>query len=224
MRWCILLLLSGCMLSGMNQEGLQFVVDDLKQSQDQLVVVAQGLNKITVELNAAIEQKRPPLLEPIIVDTSMALSTAADSLTEAGKTAVTLQSGIGTPKTQSPPLTPAQKELWRTRYVVMAKLFNQLKNWVGSRLPFVSKVNNPQPSPWSGSDIATLIATIMTGATALGLGGKKTLEWKRGASEAEGIAEKLKEKCNGDLKEFAGVIEGFPATVRRHRKKKVNEI
>ncbi len=220
MRYLGLLLCAGCMLPSMNKEGLQLVVNDLAVAQRGLSGVAEGLNKIVVEIN---QQERPLLLEPLMAETIKSLTIADTAINEAGQTATTLQSGIGTP----PPnknlnFTPEQKEMWRARYIALAKLFEKLKTWAKSKIPGTS-LTVRHPKPWSGTDIAALLTALAAGAGALGIGGKKANEWRKGANDAEGLATKLKEKMNGDG-EFTQTMQNHPTTVRRHHARNINEI
>lgn len=229
MRWLMILTMcTGCMLPSLNQEGLQLVVNDLQSAQTTNSKVASKLAAVVLELNTAAEQERSPVVAPLIQDASSLLLTTADSLDQAGKTAVTLQTAIGTPKDGTViPTTVEQKEMWRTRYVAIAKMFAQIKTWAQSKLPIPYGITTKQPAPWSASDIAALIVAITTGAGTLGIGGKKVItqaqKSKQLSIEAEQLADHLKTKCNGDG-EFASIMSGLPTIVRDHRERKANEL
>lgn len=226
MRWCILLLCTGCMLGSKNQEGLQLTLNDLTQARTELQETAKGVAAVVKELNTAIQQERPPVVAPLLTAVTTNLIAAVDSLDEAGKTATTLQAGIGTPKPGvNLNFTKAQKDAWRAQYTAMAAAFDKLKSWLKSKspVPIPGSTLTAAPKPWSGADIATLLGAITTGAAALGLGGKKVNTWRKGAGEAEGLAGVLKSKCNGDG-EFTTTMQQYPTTVKRHRVGKVNEI
>ena len=117
MRWAVILMLcTGCLLSSKNQEDLQLVVNDMRQSRTELHKAAKGVAAVVKELNDATPE-RPAVVAPIIVDVTESLAAAADALDEAGKTAITLQGGIGTPKPGvNLNFTKAQKEAWRSSY------------------------------------------------------------------------------------------------------------
>lgn len=226
MRWLMLILCTGCMLGSKNQEGLQLTINDLTVARIKLQETAEGVAAVVKELNTATQQDRQPIIAPLITAVTTSLAAAADSIDEAGKTITTLQGGIGTPKPGiNLNFTKEQKEAWRARYTMLAAAFDKLKSWLSSKspIPVPGMSLAAAPKPWSGTDIAALLTAITAGAAMLGLSGKKVNNWRKSAGEAEGIAEKLKAKSNGDG-EFAATMASFPVTVKRYRTGKVNEI
>jgi len=226
MRWLVLLALcTGCMLPSMNQQGLQLVVNDLQVAKKANIQLAKSLKDVVTELNAAAEQERPPMVATFLKDAAESVATAAESVDEAGKTAVTMQSAIGTPSLETVlPSTAEQKAMWRTRYIALAKVFAKIKTWAQSKLPIPGSATTAAPAPWSGTDIAALITALTAGVGALGLGGKKVhtvVKERRALSlEAETLAERYKSKCNGDG-EFAEAMRELPIITHDHRERKV---
>jgi len=225
-RLLALVFCTGCMLPSMNREGLQLVVNDLNQARTSVEATAKGLNAVIVEINTAIAEERPPVIAEKMKEVTVALAATTDSLDEAGKTTVTLQSGIGIPKPEKNlNFTSSQKAMWRTKYIAMAAAFKKAMSWLKDRspIPIPGGVASANPQPWSGTDIAALLAAITTGAAALGFGGQKVNTLRKGANEAEGLADIVKEKCNGSG-EFATTITNFPTTQKRHIVRKASAL
>ena len=225
MRWLCLLLCTGCMLPSMNQQGLQLVVNDLQTAKEANVKAAESLKAIVTEINTASEQERPPIIAPLLTDATLSIATIAESVDEAGKTAVTMQSAIGTPSPETVlPATKDQKEMWRARYIALAKVFAKLKAWAQSKLPIPASAKTAAPAPWSGTDIAALITALTAGLGTLGLGTKKVVDTHKKSKalslEAEMLAERYKTKCNGD-NEFEETMRELPTITRDHRERKV---
>lgn len=229
MRWAVLLVLcTGCLLGSKNQEGLQLVVNDMKQTKTELQTATKSVAALVKELNDANAQERVPVVAPLIVDVTESLTKAADSLDEAGKTATTLQGGIGKPKPSvNLNFTKEQKEAWRASYTALAAAWNKAKDWLARQSPVPIPGVSPTapPQPWSGTDIATLIGAITTAGAAFGLGTKKVVSTSRKnkklSREAEILADHYQKKCNGDG-EFGNVMRELPTITRDHRKRKVD--
>jgi len=231
MRWAVLLVLcTGCLLGSKNQEGLQLTINDMKQAQTGLRKASEGMVAVVKELNDATVQERPPVVAPLIVDVTESLAEAADSLDEAGKTATTIQGGIGKPKPGvNLNFTKAQKEAWRAGYTALAAAFNMAKDWIAnlSPVPIPGVAPTAPPAPWSGTDIAMLIGAITTGLGAVGVTGQKVVSTSRKnkklSLEAEILANHFQKKCNGD-NEFADTMRDLPTIARDHRVRKVDAI
>ena len=226
MRWVVLLVLcTGCLLSSKNQEGLQLTINDLKQARTEVEESVKGVAAVVAELNAATVEDRPPVVAPLVTVVTTKLAAAADSIDEAGKTATTLQGGIGVPKSGvNLNFTKAQKEAWRAKYTALAAAWNKAMDWIKNRSPVPipgGVITAAAPAPWSGTDIATLLTALTGSAAALGLGGRKVNNWRKGSVEARGMATVLKGKCNGD---YGTVMGEFPTTVKSYRKDKVNAV
>jgi len=217
-----LVLCTGCMVPGMNEVGMQMIANDLTVAKEKTEVVAVKTKELVEEITAAQQQEREPVIAPLISEIAVATGEVAEAVDEAGKTTVTMQTGLGTPKPGTViPETRDQKESWRTKYLALAKLFDKFKAWASSRVPFIPKPTESQPAPWSATDIGGLILAIL-GSGLLGKKGHTVYTERKALSlESEKLAEAYKAKCNGDG-EFADTMREFTTITADHRKRKVN--
>lgn len=224
MRFLPLLLFTGCILTPYRQDGLEIAKQKIVEAQDGTEEVAISVNKLIDEYNKSIKEERLPLLEPIVETLTTSITKTNNNLNTAGEVISTMQEDIGKSENMNLPNTEEQIRLWRTKYIVMTKAVKAAINWAKSNIPFKSgNIQTKAPEPWSGTDIAALIGSIVTATGALGIGTKKANEWRKAANEGEYIANHLKTKCNGNG-EFASTMENAPTLVRRHRQKKVKEV
>lgn len=209
------LLLPGCMLRGKNQEGIEIVRHQAEKAQDANVKALTGVKSLVDELNEAAEQEREPDLKTPLLVVVGALEDSSNAVDEIGKTAVTLQQGIGKPE-RTPPVTAAELEAWRRTYAVLARLYNFAETWIKSQLPMISSPGKPAgPEPWSTGETVSLITIITTALTGGGVLGQRQLkkrgEAKREKAEADDLVRELRLKMSDD--EFNGLV-GNKKTLR----------
>jgi hypothetical protein len=206
----VTLLLSGCVMGGMNREGIAIIRDQAQKSQVSVVIALKATNDLVTELTEAAAEERAPNLAPPLTAIATALGDASEAINETGKTAVTLQEGMGAAK-NTPPQGKLALEAWRRRYAVMSKMLDAAMSWISKMAPSIPIPTKESPMPWSTTETTGLIGTILAALGAGGLGGKKLLnkrkiakeekaEAEESAAEAQCLVAKLRDKV--DASEF----------------------
>lgn len=208
------LLVTGCVMTSMNQEGIAIIRDQSSKAQEQVVAGLHATKALVDELQEAAEQDREPNLAPPLKAITESLSAASSSINEAGKTAVVLQEGMGQAKSV-PPQTQIELDLWRRKYAVLAKMMDAAMSWLSKAAPGVPLPTKEKPEPWSTTETTGLVGTILAIVTGGGVGGKKLLDKRKqskieqaeaeaAAAEAEALTEKLRDKL--DSSEFEDMM------------------
>ena len=208
------LLLSGCMMSSMNREGVAIIRDQAQKSQKGVVDALVATNELVEELQDAAKEGREADVATPIKKIATSLAVASEAIEETGKTATTLQEGMGQAK-NPPPTTKEALEAWRRRYAVMKRMFDAALSWAKRTFPGVPIPSKQAPEPWSTTETTGLIGTIIAALGASGLGGKKLLDKRRrdrdekeeakaSAAEAQSLAAALREKL--DAEEFEDMM------------------
>lgn len=202
------LVLSGCGMHPMNDEGLFIIRTKAEESHDAVVDGLKATKGLVDELQDAAQEERAPDLAPHITNIVNSLDTASKAINETGKTATVMQNSMGTPKS-APPTDKVSLEVWRRKYAVLGQLMDAALNWLSKAAPGVPIPTKQKPEPWSTGETAGLVGTIVAALAGGGAGGKKLWDRKKqqraekdeaeaSAAEADRLVEQMRAKLGAD--------------------------
>ena len=160
----LIILVGGCALTDLRQDVVAAARDRTEKAGAEIVVAAQAVESIAVEMSAAVTEDRAPALTPIFTRVTDALTNACAYLNETGNALAALQEDFGvSPRTV--PDTPEELAALITRYRAVAKAFQMAVRWfkatIGGRALGVVGGGGATVAGWTPTEIGGLVTMIL---------------------------------------------------------------